>query len=87
LCQVAEFEIGRRVFSYLFPETTLELQKVVVDPRADDGKRIVDVGEDEERFALDVGGGYVDWVEGGRVVVEDPEEVVVVPQEALVFLA
>ena len=50
----------------------------MIDPRADDFEGVVHVGEGEEGFALDVGFGDVEGVEGGGVVVEDAEEVVVV---------
>ena len=76
--EVAEFEVGWWVFCDLFPEAGLELEEVVVDAGADDGEGIVHVREVEEGFALDVGFGDVEGVEGGRVVVEGAEEVVVV---------
>ena len=82
--EVAELEVAGRVLGDLFPEPALELQQVVVDAGADDFEGVVDVGEVEEGFALRVGFGDVDAVEGGRVVVEDPEEVVVVAHDWVV---
>lgn len=78
--QVAEFQIRGRVLCDLLPEAGLELQEVVVDAGADDLEAVVHVGEGEEGFALDVGFGNVEGVEGWGVVVEGAEEVVVVAE-------
>mgnify|MGYP001598884077 FL=1 len=84
---VAEAEVGGGVFGDLLEEARLELQEVVVDSWADYNQGVVHVGQGEEGFALDVGVGDVDGVEGGGVVVEYAEEVVVVAEEIGFFLS
>lgn len=83
---VAEAEVGGRILGDLLEEAGLELEEVVVDSRADYDEGVVHVCECEEGLALDVGVGDINGVEGGRVVVEYAEEVVVVAEEISVFL-
>lgn len=78
LGEIADAKVGRGVFGDLFPETRLELEKVMVDSRSYDSESIVEICECEEGFALHVGDCYVDGIEGRRVIVEDFKEVVVV---------
>ena len=62
----------------------MELQQVMIDPRSDNLERVVHVSQEEQGFALEVGGGDVKGVEVGCVVIEDAQEVVVVLQDARV---
>lgn len=82
--EVAELQVRRRVLGDLLPEARLELQQVVVDAGPDDFEGVVHVGEREQGFALDVGFGDVEGVEGRGVVVEDAEEVVVIADQVAV---
>ena len=59
----------------------MELQQVMIDSRTYDFETVIHVRQGEERFAVQVGFGDVEGVEGWGVVVEDAEEVVVVAQE------
>lgn len=54
---------------------------MVVDARSDNFEGVVHVGEGEEGFAVEIGFGDVNAIEGGGVIIEDSEEVVVVADE------
>jgi hypothetical protein len=87
LGKIAEFEVRGGVFGDLFPESGLELEEVVVNSGSYYSECIIQLCKREERFALYVSGCYVDGVKVWRVVVEYSEEVVILVEEVLIFLA
>jgi hypothetical protein len=75
----AEAEVGRRVLGDLLEKTRRESKKVVVHARSNNRKSVVHISEEEERLAFGVGDCDVGRVKGRRVVVENTEEIIVIP--------
>ena len=74
-----EAEIRGRVLGDLLEKARRESKKVVVHARSNNRKSVVHIGEEEERFAFGVGDCNVGRVKGRRVVVENAEEIIVIP--------